>query len=102
MYFFIGFLLFLVLCTGLFIWRRRRARKKICCMSCREKRDLLDTILEPFGYCYVCDQDLISTRNDAWQRGRATRLSLIKRRCIFTWCLTRCLCTLITVAGPGS
>lgn len=68
MYFFIGFLLFLVLFMGLFIWRRRRARKRVCCMSCREKQELLDTILEPFGYCYVCDQDLISTRNDAWQR----------------------------------
>ena len=68
MYFFIGFLLLLVLCLGFCFWRRRRAIKKVCCMSCREKQDLLDTILEPFGYYYVCDQDLISTRNDAWQR----------------------------------
>ena len=54
MYFFIGFLLFLVLFTGLFIWRRRRARKKVCCMSCREKQELLDTILEPFGSMDKC------------------------------------------------
>ena len=68
MYFFIGFLLLIVLGLGLCFRRRRRALKKICCMSCREKQELLDTILEPFGYYYVCDQDLISTRNDAWQR----------------------------------
>ena len=68
MYFFIGFLLLIVLCLGLCFWRRRRALKKVCCMSCREKQELLDEILEPFGYYYVCDQDLISTRNDAWQR----------------------------------
>lgn len=68
MYFFIGFLLLLALFLGLCIWRRRKALKKVCCMPCREKQELLNTILEPFGYCYVSDQDLISTRNDAWQR----------------------------------
>ena len=68
MYFFIGFLLLIVLCLGLGFRRRRRALKKICCMSFREKQELLDAILEPFGYTYICDQDLISTRNDAWQR----------------------------------
>lgn len=68
MYFFIGFLLLLVLCLGLFLWRRHRALEKVCCMSCREKQELLNTILDPFGYCYVYDQDLISTHNDAWQR----------------------------------
>lgn len=68
MYFFIGFLLLIVLCLGLCFRRRRRALKKVCCMSCREKQELLDEILEPFGYYYVCGQDLISTRNDAWQR----------------------------------
>ncbi len=68
MYFFIGFLLLIVLCLGLCFRRRRRALKKVCCMSCREKQELLDEILEPFGYYYVRGQDLISTRNDAWQR----------------------------------
>lgn len=68
MYFFIGFLLLIVLCLGLGFRRRRRALKKVCCMSCREKQELLNAILEPFGYTYVRDQDLISTRNDAWQR----------------------------------
>lgn len=72
MYFFIGFLLLLVLllalCLGLCFWRRHKALEKVCCMPRREKQELLDTILEPFGYCYVRDQDLISTRNDAWQR----------------------------------
>lgn len=68
MYFFIGFLLLIVLCMGLCFWRRRRAVKRVCCMSCCEKQELLSGILEPFGYYYVCDQDLVSTRNDAWQR----------------------------------
>lgn len=68
MYFLIGFLLLIILGLGLCFWRRYRAIKKVCCMSPGEKQELLDTILEPFGYYYVCDQDLISTHNDAWQR----------------------------------
>lgn len=68
MYFFIGFLLLAALVLGLCALRRYRAVQKVCCMSCSEKQTLLNTILEPFGYCYVHGQDLISTRNDAWQR----------------------------------
>lgn len=68
MYFFLFFLLLIVLCLGLFFWRRHRAMKKIRCMTCCEKQRLLDTILEPFGYFYESKQDLVSTRNDAWQR----------------------------------
>lgn len=49
MYFFIGFLLLIVLCMGLCFWRRRRAVKRVCCMSCCEKQELLNGILEPFG-----------------------------------------------------
>lgn len=68
MYFFIGFLLLIALFLGFCALHRYRAIQKICCMSCCDKQNLLDTILKPFGYCYVHDQDLISTRNDAWQR----------------------------------
>ncbi len=69
MYFFLFFLLFFVLILGLCFWRRHRAVKKVRCMTCCEKQRLLDTVLEPFGYYYECKQDLVSTRNDAWQRG---------------------------------
>ncbi len=68
MYFFLFFLLLIVLCLGIFFWRRHRAVKKVRCMTCCEKQRLLDTILKPFGYYYESRQDLISTRNDAWQR----------------------------------
>lgn len=102
MYFFIGFLLLIVLCLGLYFWRRRKALKKICCMSCREKQDLLDTILEPFGYYYVCDQDLISTRNDAWQR-QAGYTALFDKAALGLHMVFDALpITLITVAAPGS
>lgn len=37
-------------------------------MCCKEKCELLDELIAPFGYCYIECQDIISSRNDAWQR----------------------------------
>lgn len=58
-------LLFLIVSTTC---RRRWAIKKVCSMSCSDKCKLFNTLLEPFGYCYNPSQDIISSRNDAWQR----------------------------------
>ncbi len=68
MYFSIGILLFILLCFILCSHRRRIAIKKVQSMSCEEKCALISTILNPFGYCYIGQQDIISTCNDAWQR----------------------------------
>lgn len=68
MYFSVGILLFILLCLALCFWRKHCAVKKVCSMSCSEKCKLLTSILTPFGYCYNGSQDIISTRNDAWQR----------------------------------
>lgn len=59
-----AFLLILILGTC----RKRFAVKKVCSMTCMEKCELLNTLIEPFGYCYDQTQELISSRNDAWQR----------------------------------
>lgn len=69
MYFSIAFVLFalllvFVLATG----RRRWAIKKVYSMCCREKCELLNDLIAPFGYLYIECQDIISSRNDAWQR----------------------------------
>ncbi len=48
--------------------RRRWAIKKVCSMSCSDKCELFNSLLEPFGYCYNPSSDIISSRNDAWQR----------------------------------
>lgn len=32
------------------------------------KCELFNSLIEPFGYCYDKSQDIISSRNDAWQR----------------------------------
>ena len=69
MYFSIGIVLFallLFLCFG--ICRKRRAVKKVCSMSSKEKCELLSSLIAPFGYCYDRQTDIFSSRNDAWQR----------------------------------
>ena len=69
MYFSIGILIFLILIiivSG--TCRRRHAIKKVCSMDSVEKCRLLSSLIEPFGYCYNEKEDIISSRNDAWQR----------------------------------
>ena len=69
MYFSIVFVIFaLLLFFVLSSCRRRWAIKKVYSMCCAEKCRLLNTLIEPFGYCYIECQDIISSRNDAWQR----------------------------------
>lgn len=57
-------LLILILCSC----RKRWAIKKVCSMTSSEKCELLNSLVEPFGYCYDESQGIISSQNDAWQR----------------------------------
>lgn len=49
--------------------RKRRSIKKVCSMTVIEKCELLNALIKPFGYSYDEMQDILSSRNDAWQRG---------------------------------
>ena len=69
LYFGILFLLLLLFFFCFNLWRRKRIIKKICSMCMHEKCDLLNELIEPFGYSYVSSQDLFTSRIDAWQRG---------------------------------
>lgn len=69
MYLFWGILFLLLLlffCINL--WRRKKIIKKICSMCMSEKCNLLNQLIEPFGYAYISPQDLFTSRVDAWQR----------------------------------
>lgn len=69
MYLSIGIILLaLVFCVLLGFSRRRAAIKKVCSLSSGDKYELLSTLIAPFGYCYNSRWDIISSRNDAWQR----------------------------------
>lgn len=69
MYFSIIFVIFaFLLVFVLAACRRRWAIKKVYSMCCGEKCQLLNSLINPFGYCYIECQDIISSQNDAWQR----------------------------------
>lgn len=69
MYLSIGIVLFaLLVLIVLGACRKRAAIRKVCSMSPKEKCERLSTLLSPFGYCYDSRFDIISSRNDAWQR----------------------------------
>lgn len=69
MYLFFGIFLFLCilffLCTH---WRRCSCIRKICHMDMCRKICLLNELVEPFGYSYLQNQDVMTSRTDARQR----------------------------------
>lgn len=59
-------LLLFVLLIGLI--RKKISLRKVRTMSTQDKENLLNNLLAPFGFCYVPEQDIFSSRLDAWQR----------------------------------
>ena len=69
MYLFFGiFFLVLLFFFCINFWRRKKIIKKICSMSCEEKCELINVLIEPFGYAYLTSQDIFTSRIEAWQR----------------------------------
>lgn len=69
MYILIGILF--IICILFFVinyHRKKRIIRKICCMDCSGKLDLLNDLTEPFGFYYVPHQDIMSSQPDSWQR----------------------------------
>lgn len=48
--------------------RKKKNIRRICNMCTEDKRALLNELLVPLGYYYIADQDLFTSRIDAWQR----------------------------------
>lgn len=69
MYYLFGILIVL-LCLFALIhwWRKRKILCRLACMTAYEKYELLDSLVEPFGYQYNPEWDLFSSRKDAWQK----------------------------------
>lgn len=69
MYLFFGiFFLILLLFFVINHWRKKKIIKKVCSMSCEQKCEVINGLVEPFGYAYMDTQDLFTTRMDAWQK----------------------------------
>mgnify|MGYP001147717408 FL=1 len=75
-----------ILCSILNIYRRRQIICKILKMTFCEKLCILNELLEPFGFFYLPDQDIITSAQNAWQRNfgyhalfdkSASRLSMV-------------------------
>lgn len=60
----------LICCAGnIGFWIRRKiCREKVCRMCTAEKLQILQELAEPFGYYYLPEEDIFTTRIDAWQR----------------------------------
>lgn len=63
--FFAFFLLIFLLC---YFIRRKYAIRKVKCKSDEEKLCTINAMLEPFGFEFNVDQDVVISKNDAWQR----------------------------------
>ena len=65
----LGILIGLIcVCVGIHLWRKRNSLGRLTGMSDCEKNELIDTLAEPFGYRYVPEWDVFSSRVDAWQK----------------------------------
>lgn len=63
--------LLLLLCILFFSINHHRKKcilKKLCHMDTCEKVRLLDELTQPFGFSYLCQEDIITSNPDAWQR----------------------------------
>lgn len=57
-----------VLCSVFLHFRQKRIICNIKSMPRSEKCDIVDRLVEPFGYCYYYSHMIFSTLYDAWQR----------------------------------
>lgn len=68
---YIGIGILFAICILFFIinfYRRKCIIRKIRCMNYYKKLCLLNDLAEPFGFCYLPEQDIITSRLDAWQK----------------------------------
>ena len=60
-------ILFALLAAAVWL-RRKKSKQKVQKMPMCEKLEKINALAEPFGFFYVKDWDIFSTRKDAWQR----------------------------------
>lgn len=64
----IGLLSFVALFVLYVVIRRRKSKNKLRRMAWPQKVHLLNELAEPFGFCYIEEEEVFSSRRDAWQR----------------------------------
>lgn len=56
------------ICVSIHVWRKWNSLHRLAGMSDGKKDELMDSLAEPFGYRYVPEWDVFSSRVDAWQK----------------------------------
>jgi len=68
-YVFLGIFIFLLIVFLIcYIFRRRYAIRKVKCQTDAEKLCTVNSFLEPFGFMFDVKEDIVVSKNDAWQR----------------------------------
>lgn len=68
-YVFLGIFIFIILIFLIcYFFRKRWAIRKVKCMSDEEKLCTVNSFLEPFGFEFDLNEDIVISKNDAWQR----------------------------------
>lgn len=67
-YIVIMILLFLLILLIYYFCKKRWAIKKVKCDSDEEKLSYINAVLEPFGFEFDLEQDIVISKNDSWQR----------------------------------
>lgn len=58
----------LVIIFVLYLIRRNRAIRRVKCDSEQKKLSIVNDALNPFGFSFLKEQDIVVSNNDAWQR----------------------------------
>lgn len=66
--FIIGILLLILIAAAAIIYKCNKAKKKVRQTPYDRKVKILDDVAAPFGFTYVSEKDLFSSRLTAWQR----------------------------------
>lgn len=61
-------ILLAIIVLTLVIRHREKSKKKVRCMCMQQKIQLLNELAEPFGFGYIEEEKVFTSRVDAWQR----------------------------------
>lgn len=61
-------ILFVLFLFTVYCFRKKKAIRKVKCGTDEEKVWAINAFLEPFGFAFDLEQDIVVSRNDAWQR----------------------------------
>lgn len=65
---FLGIIIFLIVFVVLYLIKRKQAICKVKEMNALEKLDIVNKALNPFGFTYLYNEDIVISLSDSWQK----------------------------------